>query len=457
MKFVVFSDLDDTLLDRRTFDFEAARPGLELLKRNEIPLVLMASKTMEAFAVENGGAVFIPQRYITGSEESNIAKKGLYFQKILRTPFAEIQAFFRNFVKRHGAPFRALTDLSLEDVIRMTNLPGEQASKALARAYDLPFTVDSGAEGLVQLLAEEASLQGLTVVEGGRFFHFKGKADKGTAFDVLRPYYIRAFGGIRRTTPRFLLGSICRGRSRGRNRGRSSLVQEREVESGRDHVFRRRLRCLFIASGGPLSMILVSKLAGPPYHAGFFFPLKYFGFMMIPGVLALALLGALWIGPQMSPFARGAHAHDPETPKIVVLRALKTYIFVAALVLIGEGFKPLMIWYISKIPSWLLFWVNMTSAVLDNATLTAIEIGPAMALSQIVGIVMGLSSISGGMLIPGNIPNSIGSGTAEDQHERVGGGRAASRFDDDGDLFLHSIHFLPVISSEGAYHHDLDQ
>ena len=161
--------------------------------------------------------------------------------------------------------------------------------------------------------------------------------------------------------------------------------------------------------GEPLSTILVSKLAGPPYHAGFFFPLKHFGLMMIPGVLALALLGAFWIGPRMSPFARGAHAHDPETPKTVVLRALKIYMFIAALVLIGEGFKPLMIWYISKIPSWLLFWVNTSSAVLDNATLTAIEIGPAMALSQIVGIVMGLS-ISGGMLIPGNIPNIVAAG-----------------------------------------------
>jgi predicted cation transporter len=161
--------------------------------------------------------------------------------------------------------------------------------------------------------------------------------------------------------------------------------------------------------GEPLSTILVSKLAGPPFHAGFFFPLKHFGLMMIPGVLALALLGAFWIGPRISPFARGVHAHDPETPKSVVLRALKIYMFIAALVLIGEGFKPLMIWYISKIPSWLLFWVNTSSAVLDNATLTAIEIGPAMALSQIVGIVMGLS-ISGGMLIPGNIPNIVAAG-----------------------------------------------
>jgi predicted cation transporter len=161
--------------------------------------------------------------------------------------------------------------------------------------------------------------------------------------------------------------------------------------------------------GEPLSTILVAKLAGPPYHAGFFFPLKHFGILMIPGVLALAIVGALWIGPKMSPFARGAHAHDPETPKTIVFRALKIYMFIAALVLIGEGFKPLMIWYLSRISPELLYWANMSSAVLDNATLTAIEIGPSMALPQIIGIVMGLS-ISGGMLIPGNIPNIVAAG-----------------------------------------------
>ena len=48
----------------------------------------------------------------------------------------------------------------------------------------------------------------------------------------------------------------------------------------------------------------------------------------------------------------------------------------------------------------------MISAVLDNATLTAAEISPNMSLVQIRAILMGLL-ISGGMLIPGNIPNII--------------------------------------------------
>lgn len=77
--------------------------------------------------------------------------------------------------------------------------------------------------------------------------------------------------------------------------------------------------------------------------------------------------------------------------------------------MLGEGMKPLIIWYVVHVPSWMLYWINMVSAVLDNATLTAMEIGPTMQLSQITGIIMGLL-IAGGMLIPGNIPNIVAAG-----------------------------------------------
>ncbi|MBI4522949.1 MAG: DUF1646 family protein [Deltaproteobacteria bacterium] len=48
----------------------------------------------------------------------------------------------------------------------------------------------------------------------------------------------------------------------------------------------------------------------------------------------------------------------------------------------------------------------MISAVLDNATLAAAEVGPTLSESQIESALLGLL-ISGGMLIPGNIPNII--------------------------------------------------
>ncbi|MBN1374892.1 MAG: DUF1646 family protein [Dehalococcoidia bacterium] len=158
--------------------------------------------------------------------------------------------------------------------------------------------------------------------------------------------------------------------------------------------------------GEPLSTIMVSKLSGAPYHAGFLFPVQVFGLYVIPGVAAIALFGAFYVGKGMDLKTCTAKSDYSETLKTVILRAVRVFLFVAALVLLGEGMKPLIIWYIVHVPSWLLYWINTLSAVLDNATLTAVEIDASMSLSQITAIIMGLL-VAGGMLIPGNIPNIV--------------------------------------------------
>ena len=70
----------------------------------------------------------------------------------------------------------------------------------------------------------------------------------------------------------------------------------------------------------------------------------------------------------------------------------------------------------------LLFWLNGISAVVDNATLTAAEMGPALSVAQQRAVLMGLL-ISGGMLIPGNIPNIVAAsrlGISSREWARVG-------------------------------------
>lgn len=82
------------------------------------------------------------------------------------------------------------------------------------------------------------------------------------------------------------------------------------------------------------------------------------------------------------------------------------------LTLLGNGFEPLINRYFIGLDPMLLYWVNMISAILDNATLAAAEISPSMDHFTIQSILLGLL-ISGGMLIPGNIPNIIAAGKLE--------------------------------------------
>ena len=157
--------------------------------------------------------------------------------------------------------------------------------------------------------------------------------------------------------------------------------------------------------GEPLSTIAISKLQGPPYNAGFFFLFEKLALYVIPGVLALGVLGVLFTGKATKQECV-TMVEDTETLRDVGARAAKVYVFVMALLLLGAGMKIIIDKYFTAIPSEVLYWVNMLSAILDNATLTAAEIAPSLTIGQITAALMGLL-IAGGMLVPGNIPNII--------------------------------------------------
>jgi predicted cation transporter len=161
--------------------------------------------------------------------------------------------------------------------------------------------------------------------------------------------------------------------------------------------------------GEPLSTIAISKLAGPPYYAGFGYLAQLLGLYIIPGIIALGILGVVLFKRSGLPEGDLVCQVQRDSLREVVIRAAKVYVFIMALVFLGDGFKPLIIQYIIHVPSEGLFWINMVSAVLDNATLTAAEIGPLLSELQIKSALLGLL-IAGGMLIPGNIPNIISAG-----------------------------------------------
>jgi predicted cation transporter len=161
--------------------------------------------------------------------------------------------------------------------------------------------------------------------------------------------------------------------------------------------------------GEPLSTIAISKLSGDPYYAGFWFLFELLGIYVIPGVIAMGILGVVFLKRQGIPTEKLECKLVRESIRDVFIRAGKVYLFIMALVFLGAGFIPLILEYVIQIPDEGLFWVNIVSAILDNATLTAAEIGPQLSMIQIKSALMGLL-IAGGMLIPGNIPNIVAAG-----------------------------------------------
>lgn len=156
--------------------------------------------------------------------------------------------------------------------------------------------------------------------------------------------------------------------------------------------------------GEPLSTIIATKL-----NLDFWYMFTHLGGYIIPAVLMLGLLGAFYGDKHIEPSDYMKLRIEKQSNSDIVLKAIKIYIFIIALDMLGAGFRPLVDTYIIKLDSNLLYWINMSSAVLDNATLAAAEISYKMTKEQINSIILGLL-ISGGMMIPGNIPNIISAG-----------------------------------------------
>jgi len=202
-QFIIVTDLDGTLLDSKTYSFEEARPALELIKKNDIPLVLCSSKTRaelviwrnrlenrHPFIVENGGGIFIPEGYFPFPVEGE-TRNG-YRVISLGVPYAGIREQFTRLRDELQIPVTGFGDMTPADVSKLTGLSLDEAVLAKQREYGEPF-VFPGAADERMLRSIEAS--GLRWTQG-RLFHLMGNHHKGKAVALLRTLFERAKGPV---------------------------------------------------------------------------------------------------------------------------------------------------------------------------------------------------------------------------------------------------------------------
>jgi predicted cation transporter len=145
-------------------------------------------------------------------------------------------------------------------------------------------------------------------------------------------------------------------------------------------------------------------------HADFWYLARILGPFIVVGVFLAAVPNLLL------PFGPGKPmtvAEEKDSWGLVLLiRPGKVYVFIAGLVTLSEGLRPVVDRYIHRLPNILLFWLNIISAVVNNSTLAAVEIGPSLNLNQQRAALLGLV-ISGGALVTGNIPNIVAASRLE--------------------------------------------
>ncbi len=192
MSWVVFTDLDGTLLDHESYSWEGADPALETLRQRRIPVVLCTSKTwaetswlqgrmgIQAPAVvENGGGVHDGEDFVA-----------------LGTPHVRVMAVFRE-IQAACPGLRGMNEMGPEEVARRTGLPLEAAALAKRREFDEPFVVEAGDAAVSDAMREMAAKRGMQVSHGGRFFHLHGAADKGLGVREVRRRLSARLGEIR--------------------------------------------------------------------------------------------------------------------------------------------------------------------------------------------------------------------------------------------------------------------
>lgn len=167
-QYVVFSDLDATLLDHNTYSYKEAVPMLEYLKKARIPLVLATSKTkaealkyVEALQcygpliVENGAGVFDVQK----NQEPKVVYE--------HVNYAQTREFFKVLQKEYA--IQGFGDMSVTQIAECTALKPQDAYNAKMRDFTEPFLMDY--EDRRFEMQKKARKAGFDIIKGGRFYH----------------------------------------------------------------------------------------------------------------------------------------------------------------------------------------------------------------------------------------------------------------------------------------------
>ena len=202
VKYIIFSDLDGTLLDHHSYSFQDAIPALKLINELNIPLILVSSKTRVEllhiqkqlglidlpFVIENGAAIFTPLSYFTTLANGE-QLEDLYCYRFGKS-YPEIKQILQKISLDYDYILKGYHNATPEEISEKTSLRGDSLIRSLSREFSVPLFYDAKTEEILKLEIDKYDLQ---LLYGGRFMHLLSKVDKGVALNLIMQGYQSKF------------------------------------------------------------------------------------------------------------------------------------------------------------------------------------------------------------------------------------------------------------------------
>ncbi|MFT7235609.1 MAG: D-glycerate 3-kinase [Methylophagaceae bacterium] len=199
-QWLVFSDLDGSLLDHYDYSFEVALPMIERLEKMDIPLILNSSKTLaelllirpemqnsHPFIIENGAAVYIPVDYFDEAPQGS-ELRGEFWVKSFVEQRLHWQQLIREISDQYAGCFKLFSELSTKEIALLTGLNIDDAKASSERQFGEPVVWRGDDKKRIAFITDMEQL-GAHVLIGGRFLHVSGECDKGQAMAWLACQY----------------------------------------------------------------------------------------------------------------------------------------------------------------------------------------------------------------------------------------------------------------------------
>ena len=173
-RLIIFTDLEGTLLDSHTQQWQPAGDWLARLKQHQIPVILCSSKTAAEMMLLQDELGIGPLPLI--AENGAVIQVGDNWQdedgprRIIGSPHEEIQHVLHQLRENDGYKFTTFSDVSEQTVCEWTGMNLKHAG--LARLHEASETlIWRDSDERMRAFEDTLASLGLQFVQGARFWH----------------------------------------------------------------------------------------------------------------------------------------------------------------------------------------------------------------------------------------------------------------------------------------------